>query len=440
MKQTVVVFISLLIDLLAFTLILPLFPKIFDHYNSNTDDFAYHFLQNGVNEFRNMISVPDGNNFNSVLFGGLIGSLFSFLQFVSSTIIGAASDSYGRKPVLLFVLFGTLVSYLAWSISSVFVIFLISRIIGGISKANVSLCIAIMTDLSDKNSRSSAMALVGIAFSLGFLFGPSIGAVFSSKLSSSASAIYAYPSYLAITLTLINIIFVAKFYKESLPKEKRSSTSFKKNFSQSLQFINPVCLFKFTPIKSLNDSDLSVLRRIGFSNFLYLFLYSGLEFTLTFLVHNRFNYDSIQQGKMFLFIGICMTVIQGGYVRRIKNGKHLKAAIFAILLLIPAFIIIGFARDQLIFYVGLFLYCYSSAVVVQCFTTMISNYGKDDEKGTVTGISRSLTALARAFGPTFSSIVYWTYGPLFAYTLGACGLCIPLCILVRLDNTKVKSF
>jgi hypothetical protein len=53
------------------------------------------------------------------------------------------------------------------------------------------------------------------------LFGPSIGAVFSSKLSSSASAIYAYPSYLAITLTLINIIFVAKFYKESLPKEKR---------------------------------------------------------------------------------------------------------------------------------------------------------------------------------------------------------------------------
>ncbi len=88
---------------------------------------------------------------------GLIGSMFSFLQFISSTIIGAASDSYGRKPVLIFVMIGTLISYITWSMSSLFVIFLISRIIGGISKANVSLSIAIMTDLSNSSTRSSAM-------------------------------------------------------------------------------------------------------------------------------------------------------------------------------------------------------------------------------------------------------------------------------------------
>jgi hypothetical protein len=62
------------------------------------------------------------------------------------------------------------------------------------------------------------------------------------------------------------------------------------------------------------------------------------------------------------------------------------------------------ARNQIIFYIGLILFCFSSAVVVQCFTTVISNYGNDDEKGTITGIGRSLTALARAFGPLFSSI------------------------------------
>lgn len=104
--------------------------------------------------------------------------------------------------------------------SSVFIIFLLSRIIGGISKSNVSLSIAIMTDLTTPETRSSAMALVGIAFSLGFLFGPCIGAVFSSKLSATAS-IYSYPSYLAIGLTVLNILFVAYFYKESLPIEKR---------------------------------------------------------------------------------------------------------------------------------------------------------------------------------------------------------------------------
>ncbi len=70
MKQTIVVFISLIIDLLAFTLILPLFPKIFDFYNTNDNDTAYNILHYYVNEFRKIISGPESKEFNSVLFGG----------------------------------------------------------------------------------------------------------------------------------------------------------------------------------------------------------------------------------------------------------------------------------------------------------------------------------------------------------------------------------
>ena len=158
-----------------------------------------------------------------------------------------------------------------------------------------------MTDLSDKTTRSSAMALVGIAFSLGFLIGPSIGAIFSSKFSSQTTNFYTYPAYLATGLTLINILFVAKFYKETLPQEKRAK-SLKSNFYQSLQFINPVSLFNFSPIKSVQPADLSVLKNVGLANFLYLFLYSGLEFTLTFLVHNRFNYDRYKSAFILFFI------------------------------------------------------------------------------------------------------------------------------------------
>ena len=119
---------------------------------------------------------------------------------------------------------------MVWSVSSVFIVFLLSRILGGVSKANVSLSIAIMTDLSDAASRSSAMALVGIAFSLGFLFGPCIGALFSAKLSPNT--IYAYPAYLAIGLSLANLIFVAKYFTESLPQEKRTK-SFKSSLSET---------------------------------------------------------------------------------------------------------------------------------------------------------------------------------------------------------------
>jgi MFS family permease len=177
--------------------------------------------------------------------------MFSFLQFISSTFIGSLSDIYGRKKVLLLVMFGTLISYLLWSVSSVFTIFLLSRFIGGISKGNISLCIAIMTDLTDMKQRSSALALVGIAFSLGFLFGPCIGAVFSSKLSATAT-IYLYPSYLAIFLTVLNLLFVAKFLEESLPTEKRAK-SINNSFTQSLQFINPVSLLNFSPIKTVKS-------------------------------------------------------------------------------------------------------------------------------------------------------------------------------------------
>lgn len=107
---------------------------------------------------------------------------------------------------------------------------------------------------------------------------------------------------------------------------------------------------------------------------------------------------------MFLFIGILMTLIQGGYVRRIKPGKHLSASIRAIFILIPSFVLIALATNQIIFYIGLSLYTYASAVVIPCFTTISSTYGNDDEKGTITGIFRSLGALARALGPTFSSM------------------------------------
>ena len=107
---------------------------------------------------------------------------------------------------------------------------------------------------------------------------------------------------------------------------------------------------------------------------------------------------------MFFFIGICMTLVQGGYVRRIKQGTHIFACIRAIFVLIPAFVVIALAMDALVFYAGLLLYCYSSAVVTQSFTTFISHYGNDDEKGTITGISRSIGALARAFGPISLSI------------------------------------
>jgi len=105
-----------------------------------------------------------------VLFGGLIGSWFSLIQYISMPVIGSLSDIYGRKPLMIITLIGISISYSFWSLSgSLFTIFLISRTIGGFSKGNISLSTAIVTDVSSESDRGKGMALIGISFSVGFI-------------------------------------------------------------------------------------------------------------------------------------------------------------------------------------------------------------------------------------------------------------------------------
>lgn len=94
-----IIFLSLLFDLLAFTIILPLLPSLLEYYRVNDSSGLYAFLTSRVRWFQQLLGAPD--RYLSVLFGGFLGSMFSFLQFLASPIVGSLSDYYGRKPVLL---------------------------------------------------------------------------------------------------------------------------------------------------------------------------------------------------------------------------------------------------------------------------------------------------------------------------------------------------
>lgn len=95
-----VVFGSLLLDLLAFTMILPLLPSLLEHYRqADGSDGLYGWLADSVRSFQQLVGAPE--RYNSVLFGGALGSMYSFLQFVASPLMGGLSDVYGRKPVML---------------------------------------------------------------------------------------------------------------------------------------------------------------------------------------------------------------------------------------------------------------------------------------------------------------------------------------------------
>ncbi|KAJ7403336.1 Nucleolar protein 14 [Pitangus sulphuratus] len=256
-----IVFLALFIDLLGFALILPLFPSILDYYSQAEDGF-YLSLQRGVDWFAGMAGIPPERKYNSVLFGGLIGSIFSILQFFSSPLTGAVSDCLGRRPVIL------------------------------------------MTVVSSVTS----------------------------------------------------------------------------GFQAAVDLLSPLALFQFSAVtrgkESPSQENLQNLKILGLAYFLYLFLFSGLEYTLSFLTHQRFHFSSMQQGKMFFFIGITMAVIQGGYARRIKPGNEIRAVKRAIMLLIPAFLLIGWAANVTVLSVGLLLYSFAAAIVIPCLSAVVSGYGE----------------------------------------------------------------
>ncbi|XP_036056653.1 major facilitator superfamily domain-containing protein 10 isoform X3 [Onychomys torridus] len=156
-RVVTVIFLGLLLDLLAFTLLLPLLPGLLESHGRQQDPL-YGSWQRGVDWFATAIGMPAEKRYNSVLFGGLIGSAFSFLQFFSAPLTGAASDCLGRRPMMLLSLTGLAVSYAVWAASRSFTAFLASRVIGGISKGNVSLSTAIVADLGSPPTRSQGMS------------------------------------------------------------------------------------------------------------------------------------------------------------------------------------------------------------------------------------------------------------------------------------------
>lgn len=105
------------------------------------------------------------------------------------------------------------------------------------------------------------------------------------------------------------------------------------------------------------------LRRIGLIYFLYLFIYSGLEFTVTFLMYHKFGFTSIDQAKMFLTTGVVMTLLQGSVVRRLPDRLNKQAAVAGLYLIVPAFVLIGLAKNSTMLYAGMVLFAICKFII-----------------------------------------------------------------------------
>jgi MFS family permease len=366
-------------------------------------------------------SIGDTQVGTVVLFGGLLGALYSLLQFVAAPLWGGISDRVGRRPVLLISVFGLLISYILWIFSGSFTVLIIARALGGLMSGNLSIASAVVSDITDEKNRSKGMAVIGIAFAMGFIFGPALGGILSlynpiahhPEWAAFGVNPFSTPAALAAVLSAINLFTIFKLMPETLKKG-----------SQTERSMNPLKLFKPLPVPGLNLTNVTY--------FFFITAFSGMEFTLTFLAVERLGYSSMDNAYMFIFIGLIIGLIQGGYVRRKAHqvGER-KMSFTGFITLIPGLILLAYTQSAFMLYAGLFFLAAGSAMVIPCLTSLVSFYSPRHMQGQSLGIFRSLGALGRVIGPIYASLVYWKYGSLTAYLIGTVLIFLPA-ILVKL--------
>jgi ferrochelatase len=421
--------LTIFLDLVGFSIIFPLFPSLAKHYLSV--DPNNYFLKT---IFSSIASISDYTaNSTSifsgiVLFGGMLGAIYSSLQFIAAPLWGAWSDKIGRKPVLVRSMAGMAVGYAIWVFSGSFTLLIISRIIDGIMGGNISTATAVVADVTTKENRSKGMAIIGVAFALGFVVGPAFGGLLSlidltqmyPVLADYGINPFSVPALFAFLLSVFNTFWISTRFNESLPPEKRGIVSTERS-------ANIFKIFKPLPYPGVNI--------VTFSYFLFLASFSGMEFTLTFLAAERLNYTSMQNAYIFIYIGFIIAFVQGGYVRRkASTVGEKKMSIIGMALLVPGLLLIAGAYSSKMLYGGLFFLAVGSSMIMPCLTSLVTMYTPSEEQGRSVGIFRSMGALARVVGPILASIAYYKYGAWAPYVFGSLSLLFPIMMMTRLPE------
>ncbi len=420
-------FLTMFLDLVGFSIIFPMFPAMAKYYLSvDRDNFFLSGMMNLIESIQTISLGPDGAPQMStiVLFGGLLGALYSLLQFLAAPVWGSISDRVGRKPVLLISVFGLFVSYVMWFFSGSFTTLILARLVGGLMSGNLSIASAVVSDVTDEKNRSKGMAAIGIAFALGFVFGPALGGILSlynpiahyPALEAWGVNPFSAPALLAAVLCFFNFFTIFRSFPETL---KRGAA---RHIQRS---VNPLRIFRPLPVPGVNLTN--------FAYFLFITAFSGMEFTLTFLAVERLGYTSMDNAYMFIFIGFVIGMVQGGYVRRKAHqvGER-KMSFNGLMCIIPGLVLLAYARQGWMLYAGLFFLSVGSAMIIPCLTSLASFYSPKEIQGQSLGIFRSLGALGRVLGPVYASLVYWKFGSVNAYLIGAGLIILPALLVKRL--------
>jgi MFS family permease len=395
------IFLTVLMDIIGFSIIIPLFPHLLNHYISTEGEqgtligmlsSAAEWL-GGTTTFQ-----------KAVLFGGLLSTLYSLLQFIFSPIWGSLSDRYGRRKILTITLAGNALSYLIWIFAGQFWVVVLTRLISGMMAGNIAVASAAAADVTDENERTKGMAVVGVAIGMGFLVGPVIGGLSTILEPVYAANPFSTPALIAAIMAGLNFILVQLYFPETLAEKNRAQHDAKR-----------------PSIFDLANVESRAVRRTSLANLIYQIGFTGMENTVVFLTFFLFAYSALDNVYLFLFNGACLIIAQGLARFMVKKIGQRGVVILGIIFAIIAFNLIAFiptpvsgsslvSWGKLVFYIGMGLLSFATGLILPSVSALVSLYSSPSDQGRNLGILRSAGALARVIGPLSAAFLYFKTG------------------------------
>lgn len=383
MSPLVIIFLTVFIDLLGFGIIIPLLPF-----------YAESFGANG-------------------LVVGLLGSVFSLMQFAFAPVWGRWSDHIGRRPVILLGLLGSCASYTALALANSLTLIFVARIVGGIAGANIATAQAYIADVTTHENRARGMGLVGAAFGLGFVFGPALGGTLTHFGPSA-------PMWCAATLCFAN--FVAAWFL--LPESRHGQPMTER--------LGRIAAFR----RALLRPQLLVLLALYF---IVTAAFSSFEATFALFSERRFGFTAATIGYVFAFIGAVLALVQGvlvgRIVARVGERRLIPIALATMGLAIAA---VPFSMGVPTLMIALGALAIGMGLNSPSLSSMVSRLSEPGDQGGILGLAQSLASLGRVVGPVWGGFLFDRFGIAVPY-VGAATLMMVAFAVALSSLTEPKA-
>jgi len=360
---TVFIFVLVVLDVLALGIVIPVLPPL-------VVQFAGGDIQQGAAIY------------------GLFGTAWALMQFVCSPVIGAISDRYGRRPVLLLSCFGMAIDYVFMALAPTLALLFIGRVISGITASSFSTAGAYIADVTAPEKRAQAFGMMGAAFGVGFVIGPALGGVLGHLDPR-------LPFWVAGALAFANAAYGFFILPESLPVEKRSPfIAWKK--------ANPVGSLKL--LRSHPE-----LSGLAITYFLFQLAHYVLPSVAVLYASYRYGWNAQTMGLSLAAVGICNIFVQAALIKPAVAWLGERGAMLTGL----GFGVAGFAGYALAPTGTAFMAVIPVFSLMGLFgpgvQAMMTRHVSASEQGQLQGANTSLMGVAGLIGPFLFTLSFSHY-------------------------------